>query len=156
MRCLRTVVAAVLLAACGGGEGLQPGDEVNGLRLVRGAAEDVSLWDFCDPSLEGPGRRSCRVPVLDRLRVGPGWRSGSDSALDREWAGLEWQVRFDGQRLDLAAFGTLPDSRLGNGAVVREWNVTVEDLRPATHRLRAQIQGGDRRYDVTWVIEVQG
>jgi hypothetical protein len=155
MRWLGTVLAGTLLVACGGGDGLQPGDVVHGVRLVRGAAEDVSLWDFCDPSLDGPGRRSCRVPVLERLRIGPGWRSDSTPTLDREWDRLEWQVRFDGQRLDLASFGTLPDSRLGDGAVVREWNITIEDLRPATHRLRAQIRGDDRRYDVTWVIEVQ-
>jgi hypothetical protein len=156
MRWLRTLLAGALLVACGGGDGLQPGDDVDGVRLVRGAAEDVSLWDFCDPSLDGPARRSCRVPVLDRLRIGPGWRSGSASALDSEWDRLEWQVRFDGQRLDLASFGTLPDSRLGDGAVVREWNITVEDLRPGTHQLRAQVRGDEGRYDVTWVIEVDG
>jgi hypothetical protein len=154
MRRLGVVLAAALLVSCGGA--LEPGDEVGGVRLVRGAAEDVSLWDFCDPLLDGPARRSCRVPPVDRLRIGPGWRAGSASALDREWGRLEWETTFDGETIDLAAFGTLPDTALGSGVAVREWNVTAEGLRPGRHRLRAVVRGADRASDVTWVIEIKG
>jgi hypothetical protein len=153
MRWLRAALTAALLTSCGGDTPLRPGDEVAGVRLVRGAAEDVSLWDFCTPSLEGAVRRSCRVPPVDRLRIGPGWRSGSPSALGSEWDELEWDVRLDGRPLDLEAFGTLPDTRLRN-VVVREWNVAVEGLHPASHRLRAVVRSPGRRYEVTWVIRV--
>lgn len=155
MRWLRAAVALVLLAACGRG-GLEPGDGLGDLRLVRGAAEDVTLWEFCDPELP-PGRfeRTCRVPPVDRLRVGPGWRAGSSSTLVDEWEELEWSVSLDGRPLELAEFGTLPDTRLEDGRVLREWNVTVEGIAGGTHRLRAVIRSEDRRYDMTWVLEVR-
>jgi hypothetical protein len=158
MRWVRTAVAAALLASCTGwAEGLGPGDEVGGVRLVRGAAEDVSLWDFCDAELPEPGtfERACRVPPLDRLRIGPGWRAASSSDLDREWEELQWRASLDGQALALEEFGTLPDTDLG-GAVVREWNVTAEGLSPGDHRLRALIADGEQTYDVTWLIRVGG
>ena len=155
MRWLRAAVALVLLAACGGG-GLEPGDRLGYLRVVRGAAEDVTLWEFCDPELP-PGRveRECPVPPVDRLRVGPGWRAGSSSALEDEWEDLDWSVSLDGRPLELAEFGTLPDTTLADGQVVREWNVTVEGLAAGTHRLRAVVRGDDRRYDMTWVLDVR-
>jgi hypothetical protein len=151
-------ITALLLAmaACGPGAGLGPGDRVGQVRLVRGAAEDVTLWDFCDPELPEPGRleRACRVPPLERLRIGPGWRAGSASELEREWEELEWRVTLDGRPLDLEAFGTLPDTTLSDQGVVREWNVTAQDLGEGTHRLRARIARGEGSFDVTWVIEV--
>jgi hypothetical protein len=155
MRWLRAAVAVVLLAACGRG-GLEPGDRVGDLRLVRGAAEDVTLWDFCDPELR-PGRfaRACRFPPVDRLRIGPGWRAGSSSTLEAEWEELQWSVSLDGRPLELAEFGTLPDTTLADGRVVREWNVTVEGLAAGTHRLRAVIRTDDLRYDMTWVLNVR-
>jgi hypothetical protein len=158
MRWVRTALAAAILASCTGGtEGLGPGDEVRGTRLVRGAAEDVSMWDFCDPELAESGtfERACRVPRLDRLRIGPGWRAASSSALDREWEELEWRASLNGRPLALEEFGTLPDTDLG-GAVVREWNVTAEGLSPGDHRLRALIAHGEQTYDVTWLIRVGG
>jgi hypothetical protein len=155
MRWRRAAVAFVLLAACGGG-GVEPGDRLGDLRVVRGAAEDVTLWEFCDPELP-PGRfeRACHVPPVDRLRVGPGWRAGSSSALDDEWEELQWSVSLDGRPLELAEFGTLPDATLADGRVVREWNVTVVGLAAGTHRLRAVVRSGDRRYEMTWVLDVE-
>jgi hypothetical protein len=155
MRWLGAAVAVVLLTACGGG-GLEPGDRVGDLRVVRGAAEDVTLWEFCDPELS-PERfeRACSVPLVDRLRVGPGWRVDSPSALEDQWEELQWSVSLDGRPLELAEFGTLPDTTLADGRVVREWNVTVEGLDAGTHRLRAVVSSGDRRYDMTWVLDVR-
>jgi hypothetical protein len=155
MRWLRAAAVVVLLAACGRG-GLEPGDRVGDLRVVRGAAEDVTLWEFCDPELR-PGRfeRGCGVPPVRRLRIGPGWRAGSSSTLEDEWEELEWSVSLDGRALELGEFGTLPDTALADGRVVREWNVTVEGLAGGTHRLRAVILTDDRRYDTTWVLDVR-
>jgi hypothetical protein len=155
MHRLRAAIALVLLAACGGG-GLEPGDRLGDLLVVRGAAEDVTLWEFCDPEL-APGRieRACRVPPVDRLRVGPGWRAGSSSTLANEWEKLQWSVSLDGRPLELAEFGTLPDTILADGRVVREWNVTVEGLDAGTHRLRAVVRSEDGRYDMTWLLDVR-
>jgi hypothetical protein len=145
----------LLLGACGS-DGVGPGEAVGPVQLGRGAAEEVSLWDFCDPELPEPGtfERACRVPPLDRLRIGPGWRAASGSELDSEWDELEWRVSLDGRALALEEFGTLPDTSLANGRSVREWNVTAEGLASGDHRLRAVITRGDETYDVTWLVRV--
>jgi hypothetical protein len=154
----RALAASVVLFLGGCAEGgLGPGESVGPALLARGAAEDVSLWDFCDPELQDPGvsERACRVPSVDRLRIGPGWRAASGSELDREWKELEWRVTLDGRALALEEFGTLPDTTLADGRSVREWNITVEGLDPGEHRLAARITHGDRTYDVAWVIRVR-
>jgi hypothetical protein len=154
-----TVIGAtlILLLACRGDDrGLGPGDRIGPARLVRGAAEDVTLWDFCDPELPEPGvyERACSVPSVHRLRIGPGWRASSTEALQAEWGELDWHLSFDRRAIDLEAFGTLPDTTLADGRVVREWNVTVEGLTEDTHRLRSMMDRDDQTYAVTWVVRV--
>jgi hypothetical protein len=157
MRALAVAASLLLLLGACGDDGLGPGESIGPILLGRGAAEDVSLWDFCDPELPEPGafERACPVPPLDRLRIGPGWRAASASELDSEWDELEWRVSLDGRALALEEFGTLPDTALADGRSVREWNVIAEGL-SGEHRLRALITRGDRTYDVTWSIRVGG
>jgi hypothetical protein len=115
---VRALAVSVLLFLGGCAEGgLGPGETVGPELLVRGAAEDVSLWDFCDPELQDSGvsERACRVPSVDRLRIGPRLRAASGSELYREWEELEWRVTLDGQALALEEFGTLPDTTLADG-----------------------------------------
>lgn len=164
---LVTAVIALLVVplGCGGDEEsgpIRPGDDVGGMVLTTGTPGERDIFEFCDPIVIEPGiyERQCAVPALPRVGLGHGFLAPSRRELAREWNAKSWKMTLDGRRIDLKAFGVLPDRRLvepGAGGLVwlRQWNVVLTDPKPGSHTLRyvARYSGGT--WDTTWTFTVR-
>jgi Protein kinase domain len=129
---------------------------IHGMRLTRGFGSERDIYEFCNPYREGTGavRRSCTVPPVLALGIGYGIFEATKAKLAAAWRPWDWELYLDGERIDLAAFGTIPDRELTlpNGDVVwlRQWNVVVDRLTAGTHTVRSLALGAE----TTWTIRV--
>jgi hypothetical protein len=153
----------------GGGQTiLRPGDEADGMRLTTATGADTKIFGtFCDPIIVKPGTyaRTCQVPELQRLMIGYGNLATSAELLEQGWQAGRWQLYLDGQRVDLATFGTLPDDHyfetaIGQEVWLREWSVTIVNPTPGQHTLRYVQEpfppgaAAVGRMDATWTFTV--
>jgi hypothetical protein len=87
--------------------------------------------------------------------------------LEDEWQAQTWSLFLDGRRVDLDAFGALPDRQLiepaaGGEVWLRQWAVTVVDPTPGEHILhyvQETTSAGEEAAgtkDVTWTFTVTG
>jgi len=132
-------VALALTGACGE-QPLRPGDAVGTMRLSTRREAAPPIWQYCYPAFpEAPSARStaCNVPPVARLAVGPGLRTTSDERRRSTWAATEWELYFDGRRVDLAAFGTFDADLESPPAKLRAWDVALEKPTAGSHTLRA-------------------
>jgi hypothetical protein len=166
-----TILSLVALAACNGGTEadapLGPGDEIGTMRLTTATPSDTEIWSFCDPVVlpAGTFERTCDVPALQRLMIGHGNLAASPETQEQEWQASTWKLFVDGHQVDLAAFGTLPDSNVfdqdvGEEVSLRLWSVTLLNPSPGEHTLRymhEQMPAGDApvgTQDMTWTFTV--
>jgi hypothetical protein len=175
---IAVIVVAVLVGGCAAGDEagdedtdlLGPGDEVAGMRLTTATATDTDIFGtFCDPIVLEPGtfHRECEVPAVQRLMIGSGNIASSPEILEEEWQAQTWALFLDGRPVDLAAFGTLPDSQffepaVGDDVWLRRWSVALVNPKPGEHTLRyvtEQTGAGEESAgtgDVTWTFNVAG
>ena len=155
-----------VLTACqsGGqrGEMFQPGDMVGGISLTTGAQDAAPLWAFCSPaqSVGNTTTSNCRVPVVPRLAIGHIFMPGDDTLTRLDWSEISWELRIDGQPVNLKSFGTydfvLP-AMSHSPSPVREvfvkftaWDVVLTNLKAGEHTIHGLAQMGTESY--TWVI----
>jgi hypothetical protein len=173
---IAVILAAVLIGGCAASDEagdedtdlLGPGDEVAGMRLTTATTTDTDIFaTFCDPILLEPGtfHRECEVPAVQRLMIGWGNIAPSPEILEEEWQAQTWALSLDGHPVDLAAFGTLPDSQtfepaVGDDVWLRRWSVALVNPKPGQHTLRyvtEQTGAGEESAgtgDVTWTLNV--
>jgi hypothetical protein len=132
------------------GAGLQPGDSIGEMSLKAGGSDGPPLWAFCSPAFLNPGvtTTECAVPPLPEVAIGHGWFSADEALRDSNWEAMTWELYFDGQQVDLDAFGTfdadLPQTGLpGYDAdeevitKLRSWDVVLVNPTIGTHNLRS-------------------
>jgi len=173
---LGTLVGIKIVSDGGGvsprpGNLLRPGDELNGMRLgtTNGAYYKELFGPYCDPIVLQPGTYTRACDEIPRwaapLLIGHGALADSAEELEQVWRAQRWELYLDGQPVDLAAFGTLPDRHyyeptLGAEEWVRGWAVTIVNLTPGQHTLRSVVEQsplGDwpvGTYDTTWIFTV--
>jgi hypothetical protein len=97
--------------------------------------------------------------------IGHGNLAASAELLEQGWQAARWQLYLDGQRVELAAFGTLPDrhyfeSGVGEEVWLREWGVTIVNPTPGRHTLRYVQEpfppgdGAVGAMDATWTFTI--
>jgi hypothetical protein len=94
--------------------------------------------------------------------IGYGDIDDSQELLDQRWQVYRYRLYVDGQEVDLAAFGTLPDTRdfiVHRDMWLRLWAVTIVDPTPALHTVRYVVErpAGDELAgitDITWTLNV--
>ncbi len=108
----------------------------------------------------------CTLPSSPALRIGPAWTAFDISLIDQNWAGLAHDLSFDGQMVDLTAFGTVDRPTLNGKAVSRSYRAMIDNLTPGKHtlhvtmRLAKDIFDGQNNnavgiYDYTYTFLVQ-
>jgi hypothetical protein len=145
---------------------LLPGDELDGMLLTTATVVDTDMFIYCDPYVSQPGiyTRYCAVPRL-RLMIGYGDYDDSQELLEQRWRVERYRLYLDGQEVDLAAFGTKPDTReydfiTHRDVWLRLWAVTVVNPNPGEHTVRYVVEWpafGDEpagMTDITWTINV--
>ena len=128
---------------------------------------DDDIWMYCDPynQQSWTNARDCEVPQWPRLVIGGGTIAASPELLELVWQAQRWELYLDGRQVDVAAFGTLPDSHyfepaLGIEVWLRQWAVTLVNPTPGQHTLRYlvyQSPAGDEpagTYYTTWTFTV--
>jgi hypothetical protein len=170
----RTVIALLPATAVLLGSGFRgaprpvgPGDKIGTMTLARGIEHraDAELWgSLCNPVVPKPGtyRRTCSVPLVQRLFIGYGDWERTRKALDSAWKRLKWDLWFDNHHVNLPRFGT-SDRKLyyfppagGKNAILREWNVTLVGVTPGTHVIRYRSESRSLgTTDTTWVFTVR-
>ena len=140
-----------------------PGGKIGTMTLVRGIEPraDDELWRYCVPAVPTPGtyRRTCSIPHIDRLFIGYGDWELTPKALDSAWKQLQWDLWFDGRRVDLSRFGTSERTLYnfppagGKTAILREWNVTLLRMTSGKHVIRYRsLSRSLGTTDATWTV----
>lgn len=122
-------------------QGLKPGDKVgNGNMVVsKGRHGGVILGLAC------AGRQTdCLLPPVQKIDIGPDWWTKDQAHLDSSWPNIAWELYIDGQKVNLPAFGDVPeiaprknlpdhapDEIVNNPS--RAWDVALLDPSPGTH-----------------------
>ena len=135
-----------------------PDDAIDGMRFSTMSAIDwdISLAFLCDwESAEEAGDMttvSCFAPPGGRVFFGNCDGVGGDSADERDeaWQDIDTRVTFDGQKVNLPAFGFLDDA----GEGVRFWNVVVEGITPGTHTIECEFERDDESRTGRFVFTV--
>ena len=148
---------------------LRPGAELDGMRLRVTDVTDAELFGlYCDPIVLRPGTytRACgNIRYRGPLVIGYGSIATSSEELEQMWRAQRWELYLDGQPVDLAAFGTLPDRHFFEPAVgaevwLRQWAVTIANPTPGPHTLRSVVEqspAGDApvgTFDTTWTFTI--
>jgi hypothetical protein len=148
-----------------------PGDKIGTMTLVRGTENEAGthLWGgYCDAVIPKPGRyrRTCSsppfVPRLRRLFIGYGDWERTRKALDSVWKQLQWDLWFDGRRVNLSRFGASErplynfPAAGGKQVILREWSVIVIGVTPGKHVLRYRSESRSLgTTDATWTFTVR-
>ena len=163
------VLLAVVVVLLAGGfrnspPPVRPGGKIGTMTLVRGieGRADDEIWQFCKAAIPKPGRyrRRCFVPQVKRLFIGYGDWERTEKALDSVWRQLQWELWFDGRRVDLPRFGTSERTLYnfvpgGKNVILREWSVTLVGVTAGKHVIR--YRSAHRSLgttDATWTLTV--
>jgi hypothetical protein len=164
------VLLAVVVVLLAGGfrsppPPVRPGGKIGTMTLVRGIEHraDDEIWRRCNPVIPKPGRyhRTCFVPRVERLFIGYGDWERTQKALDSVWRQLNWELWFDGRRVDLPRFGTSERTLYsfapagGENATLREWSVTLVGVTSGKHVIRYRSASRSLgTTDATWTLTV--
>jgi hypothetical protein len=87
---------------------LEPGGVINGMSLTTGGKDALPLWAFCSPAqyVGNSTTSNCKVPVVPQLAIGQVLMPGADTRTGLDWSAINWDLRLDGQSIDLKSFGT--------------------------------------------------
>lgn len=128
---------AVFTASCQfPGAKIKPGDKIGEMEFINeyeNCQAPNILNDLCTEKELTAG--TCKVS-LKTFWISVGWTAGSWEELDLEWKDSEWSATFNGQEIDLPAFGfydmdwTDPD---GNAWKARVWNVCIKNPAPGKY-----------------------
>ena len=144
---------------------LGPWSRVHGMLVVQGRIDraNTALFGlYCEPNILHSGRyaRACRrIPSTPRLFVGYGLFA-PPATIERTWAASKWEMWIDGERVDLAAFGTSDRTLFsyqgagGKDVTLREWSVTLVGAKPGRHTIRYRIRDQSGTIDATWTFTV--
>jgi hypothetical protein len=143
---------------------LEPGGVINGMSLTTGAKDAIPLWAFCSPapSAGNSTTSNCQVPVVPQLAIGQVLMPGDDTGTTLDWSATNWDLRLDGQSIDLKSFGTFDfvvPALSHDPAPVREvfvkvtaWDVVLTNLNPGEHTIQALARMGNKSH--TWVLHL--
>ncbi len=138
---------------------LKPGDSVGEMVLEIAQDDTGDIYNHCSPFIveSDPAVivRTCNVPEVGYLFIGYGEMAGSLEELDSFWNNESWELYFDGNAVDLHAFGYFDGDY--NEYKVRKWGVALENLTAGEHQLRYTISAVDKSWDpidITWVFTV--
>jgi hypothetical protein len=123
---------------------INPGDEIDGMVFTTDDEFDFSieLHAYCgfEPVEESgtTATMACSASPGDQILFGNCTGAGGSSPEDREkdWPKLESEYTFDGQAINLPAFGYLDFDLPGENLYARVWNVMVENITPGTHTVQ--------------------
>jgi hypothetical protein len=120
---------------------IEPGDSVNGMSFRTAESRrdwGITLWSFCDLTFEPFASQQieyvCGIPPLRWVFLGYGTSARTAEEVDAVWKTRAWEMEFDGQPVNLPAFGTIDDSYAG--FKFRYWNVVLVAPQPGFHTLR--------------------
>jgi hypothetical protein len=143
---------------------IQPGDEINGMKLMTGAKEAPPLWAFCSP-IQQTGDvtiTNCDLPVLSKLGIGDLFALAGGKLDGVDWSALNWELSLDDQPLDLDAFGTFdyvaPISQAKPSPLTevfkrfKAWDVVLANLSPSEHNLQGYAYTQSDSY--VWLIHL--
>ncbi|HLO18126.1 MAG TPA: PHB depolymerase family esterase, partial [Anaerolineales bacterium] len=128
--------------------------------IAKDESGEPSIFNSCSPFVSDSDPavmvRTCSVPQIPYLFIGYGDLETSLEELDSVWENEAWELYFDGNAVDLTAFGYF-DIDLGEFKL-RSWKIALENLTPGEHKLRYVISKLDKSaetLDVTWVFTVE-
>ncbi len=131
---------------------LKPGDKIGDMTVsaMAGDAPDtVWLGQFCDLSVSGEFpvsvERDCQIPPLAAVHFGHGTPEGV-------WEERKWEIRIDGQPVDLEAFGSFVMD-FGSGPT-RMWKLGLENLTPGAHTLYRRLTRNDGSPHVEFTLNL--
>lgn len=140
------ILFAVLMASCQSPETkIKPGDKIGDMEFINDyencQAPNI-LHDLCTEQ-EVVFDGTCTVPASQKMFwISTGWMEGSQEAMELAWKDSEWSMTFDGQEVDLWAFGTFdmdwtdPTGKVKDVQYARIWNVCISNPPPGKHVVR--------------------
>lgn len=142
------------------------GDEIDGMRLTRGAADARPLWVFCASEVnKNVTTANCRVPKMQKLAIGHIFVGTDELFREVQWSDLKWELYIDDQLIDLNDFGSyeyvLP-TMAPSPSLVREvfmkftaWDIVLTDLQPGEHIMEGRVRadGEEYKWKVNLLIE---
>jgi hypothetical protein len=143
---------------------LEPGENIHGMTLTKGAADAVPLRAFCSALQQSEHMitAECHIPLSIKLAIGHIFLPTDKAQTELDWSEFTWELSIDDQSLDLDAFGrydyvmpTLSHSPCPVREVFTKfttWDVVLTDLKPGTYALHGQAQAETKIY--TWIINL--
>lgn len=141
---------------------LEPGDKIDSMVITTGAKDAAPLWMFCLPTVKNDHLITADCGEVSFLKLAIGHTFGVlDLASEgHDWSDLKWGLDFDGQPIDLNAFGIYsfvhPDLALNPSSIkevfrsIKVWNVVIENPTPGPHVVYGHVQSGGEIY--TWIV----
>lgn len=143
---------------------IYPGDEVDGMvfTTTQEIDWDLSLVFLCDhESVEETDPAptiACFTTPGGSVFFGNfgGVPFNTPEEADEPWAEIKSEVTFNGQPLNLPAFGYLEGDLYDNAEwkYVRMWNLVVENIKPGTHTIQTMWGDLEDSKTFTWVFTV--
>jgi predicted esterase len=164
-----TVFLVLLLSACAkaaqkNAEGMiNPGDEINGMVFTTTDEIDwdLSLAFFCDfESIEETDASptiACFTSPGSSVFFGNFSGIPYDNIIEAEkpWKEIKSEVTFDGQNLNLPAFGYMEiELNEAEWKYARIWNLMVDNISPGKHTIQTVWKDGDETQINTYVFTV--
>ena len=144
-------------------EMIEPGDTLGDMsfRIAKSRRDwGITFMSFCDVIVpdapQGVFVEDCELPQLGRVFIGYGVGGETRDDVNKVWPTLSWEMYFDDQPVNLAAFGTIDDSYAG--LKFRYWNVVLMKPAVGAHTLRFLVHPVDAPDEVTemiWQITVK-
>jgi len=162
------LLLVVLLVSCADAtpepvEGMiHPGDEIDGMVFTTDDQFDFSIerHAYCgfEPVEETDTTfsQACSASPGDHVFFGNCFGIGRDSLedLDNTWQSLKSEFTFDGQAINLPAFGTLDFEIPDTDLKARVWNLKVENITPGTHTIQCMYEEGGESGTTTLVFTI--
>jgi hypothetical protein len=139
------------------------GDEIDGMKLTKGAADARPLWAFCASKVSNDvTTANCRVPQMSKLAIGHVFFAADSAFRGMEWSELQWELYIDDMYINLEDFGThhyvLP-TMAPNPSFVREvfmkftaWDVVLTNLQPGEHTIEGHVRSDAEEY--SWIVNL--
>lgn len=160
---LVTLLVSCVEATPGPIEGMiNPGDEIDGMTFTIDDEFDFSIerHAYCgfEPVEETDTTftQACSASPGDHVFFGNCTGVGGDSPedLDNAWQSLKSEFTFDGQAINLPAFGTLDFDVPDTDMKARAWNLKVENIAPGMHTIQCKWEEGGESGTTTLVFTV--
>ena len=133
------VLLAVLTASCQfPGTKIKPGDKIGDMEFISEyeQCQAPNFNDLCG-GFETLTNGTCVIPPgTTKFWISISLVRDTQEELEQGWEGSEWNMTFDGHKVDLNAFGTFDfdwENPEGQVQRARGWNVCISNPTPGMH-----------------------